>query len=45
MKLWLDDVRPAPYGYVWCKSVEEAKKTIVNANAKFADQCRIGRGR
>lgn len=21
MKLWLDDVRPAPEGYVWCKSV------------------------
>ena len=24
MKLWLDDVRPAPEGYVWCKSVNEA---------------------
>lgn len=23
MKLWLDDVRPAPEGYVWCKSVIE----------------------
>ncbi len=21
MKLWIDDVRPAPEGYVWCKSV------------------------
>ena len=28
MKLWLDDVRPAPDGYVWCKSVEEAKAVI-----------------
>ena len=28
MKLWIDDVRPAPNGYVWCKSVNEAKKTI-----------------
>ena len=24
MKLWIDDVRPAPVGYVWCKSVNEA---------------------
>jgi hypothetical protein len=28
MKLWIDDVRPAPEGYVWCKSVNEAKKMI-----------------
>ena len=25
LKLWLDDIRPAPDGYIWCKSVEEAK--------------------
>ena len=24
MKIWLDDVRPAPEGYLWCKSVNEA---------------------
>ena len=30
MKLWLDDVRPAPKGYVWCKSVNSAKRTIIN---------------
>ena len=24
MKLWIDDVRPAPEGYIWCKSVYEA---------------------
>ena len=23
MKLWIDDVRPAPEGYVWWKSVNE----------------------
>lgn len=23
MKIWLDDVRPAPEGYIWCKSVNE----------------------
>ena len=28
MKLWIDDVRPAPEGYILCKSVNEAKKTI-----------------
>lgn len=24
IKLWLDGCRPAPEGYVWCKSVNEA---------------------
>lgn len=24
MKFWIDDVRPAPEGYFWCKSVNEA---------------------
>ena len=28
MKLWIDDVRPAPEGYVWVKSVNEAKQLI-----------------
>ena len=28
MKLWIDDVRPAPMGYVWCKSVETARIKI-----------------
>ena len=28
MKLWLDDLRPAPEGYVWCKSVDETKEAI-----------------
>jgi hypothetical protein len=30
MKLWIDDVRPAPEGYVWCKSVNLAHD-IINA--------------
>ena len=30
MKLWIDDVRPAPEGYVWCKSVNEAIAKIEN---------------
>lgn len=29
MKLWIDDVRPAPEGYVWCKSVNQAKESII----------------
>ena len=28
MKLWVDDVRPAPDGYVWCHSVWRAMKEI-----------------
>lgn len=29
MKLWVDDVRPAPEDYdYWCKSVNEAKRVI-----------------
>ena len=28
MKLWVDDVRPAPKGYVCCRSVDSAKKMI-----------------
>lgn len=24
IKLWVDDVRPAPKGYIWCKSVYTA---------------------
>ena len=30
MKLWVDDVRPAPFGHRWCKSVNEVKETIAN---------------
>lgn len=29
MKIWLDDVRPSPEGYVWCKSVYQAMWAIV----------------
>ena len=30
MKLWVDDVRPAPEGYMWCKSTNEALRLIVS---------------
>ena len=29
MKLWIDDVRPAPEGYYWATSVEAAKALIL----------------
>ena len=41
MKLWVDDVRPAPEGYVWCKSVSKAKSVITkfeNENRYFAER-------
>ena len=31
MKLWVDDVRPAPKGYVWCRTVMETKIKIQDA--------------
>ena len=31
MKLWVDDIRPAPEGYYWVKSVRDARITIEEA--------------
>lgn len=28
MKLWIDDIRPAPNGYLWVRSVDDAIKAI-----------------
>lgn len=28
MKIWIDDIRPAPDGYIWIKSVNDAKRVI-----------------
>ena len=39
MKLWVDDVRPAPAGYVWCKTVDQAKGYI----RKFEDMHTLSR--
>lgn len=30
VKLWIDDVRPAPADYIWIKSVNEAKQFIID---------------
>lgn len=29
VNIWVDDVRPAPDGYIWCKSTNEALRTII----------------
>ena len=35
MRLWIDDVRPAPEGYIWIKSVNKAKP---KADAKIVNE-------
>lgn len=42
MKIWVDDIRPAPHGYVWCRSVDETKNTIVQANADLCKSHKEG---
>jgi len=34
MKIWLDDIRPAPKGYEWARSVNEAIALVKNAEEK-----------
>lgn len=38
MKLWIDDVRPAPEDYRWCKSVNDAIK-FIKANEDCVRRC------
>ena len=35
MRLWVDDVRPAPEGYAWFKSVNKAKEEILEAEYMY----------
>lgn len=35
MKLWVDDIRPAPDGYIHAKSVVEAKSKIIQSEALY----------
>ena len=37
MKLWVDDVREAPEGYVWCRSVNSAKDVVVEHEERVKD--------
>ena len=34
MKLWIDDTRPAPIGYIWVKSVNEAIERIEDSEIR-----------
>ena len=38
MKLWIDDVRPAPEGYIWCLSTHQAKCVIERIESNFSDK-------
>ena len=42
MKLWIDDVRPAPEGYVWCSSVNEAIAIIKGCDGRKAYRDKMG---
>lgn len=34
MKLWLDDVRPAPEGWVWARTNEDAKRHLLTGEVE-----------
>ena len=43
MKLWIDDLRPAPKDYCWVRSVNEAKEKIIkneNRIKEMGEECR-----
>ena len=35
MKIWLDDLRPAPKEYIWCRSVNEAIRFIKSTDCEI----------
>ena len=37
MKLWIDDVRPAPSGYIWIQNIENAKAAIRSYERNMTD--------
>lgn len=39
MKIRLDDLRPAPEGFLWCHSVNEAKRVIAEAEKTQPIEC------
>ena len=41
MKLWVDDVRPAPKGYEWCRSVNQAKNWIDISEFDFMENIEL----
>lgn len=32
LKIWVDDVRPAPNNYYWCKTVNSVKRLLCDAH-------------
>ena len=42
MKIWVDDVRPAPKMYIWLKAVDEAKVFIQMATSNGNDTIELG---
>ena len=36
MKIWVDDIRPAPDEYIWCRSVDDTKELIEFAEYMYA---------
>ena len=36
MKIWIDATRPAPIGYIWCKSVNEAISRILDSEIRIS---------
>jgi hypothetical protein len=41
MKIWIDDIRPAPIGYIWVKTVNKAKSIIAkmeNENRRIKEE-------
>ena len=37
LNIWLDDIRPAPNGYIWVKSVNQAKRVIIAAEMSYEE--------
>lgn len=43
MRLRIDDIRPAPVGFIWIKTVNEAKTVIRCYERVFSDDARAHR--
>ena len=41
MKIWIDDCRPAPEGYYWCKSVNQAKRLLIDPHVQYTEKIEL----
>ena len=41
MKIWIDDCRPAPKGYYWCKSVNHAKRLLIDPHVQYTEKIEL----